>query len=227
MDSKFFPEIPVVHFQLLRNLPECTRYFLGHGDGGSAEDIQNPTQRHNFSFPHILAAATPRNGGTRSAFDAPPRNGSSVSDRIFTFIGAKVATGRPNQSKQMTADEMELDGVEKMSLELPDFQPDALEQGSEHNNDLKSLLVPHPHLKSLLVPASAPSPIPPPHSKPPKPPLSTRRFSRKRGAFKAHEDVPVQKTKKTEAAVAPEPSDSEKKTFWEEHRALYGDTEPA
>jgi hypothetical protein len=69
------------------------------------------------SFPHILAAATPRNGGTRSAFDAPTRNGSSVSDRIFTFIRAKVATGRPDQSKQMTADEMELDGVEMISLE--------------------------------------------------------------------------------------------------------------
>ncbi|KAJ7835339.1 hypothetical protein B0H14DRAFT_2590331 [Mycena olivaceomarginata] len=152
----------------------------------------------------------------------------------------------PNQSKQMTADEMELDGVEMISLEVPaepDIQPDALEQGSEHNNDLKS----------LLVPASAPSPVPPPHSKPPKPPLSTRRSSRKRGAFKMHEDVPVQKTKKTEAAVAPEPSDSEKKRtkrkpkawsvrhtddqiytsfeflaqFREEYRALYGDTEPA
>ncbi|KAJ7883864.1 hypothetical protein B0H14DRAFT_2564635 [Mycena olivaceomarginata] len=63
----------------------------------------------------------------------------------------------------------------------------------------------------VSVPASAPSPVPPPHSKPPKPPLSTRRSSRKRGAFKTHEDVPVQKTKKTETAVAPEPSDSEKK----------------
>ncbi|KAJ7300546.1 hypothetical protein DFH08DRAFT_828361 [Mycena albidolilacea] len=183
---------------------------------------------------------------TRSAFDAPPRNGSSVSDRIFTFIRAKVATGRPNQSKQMTADEMELDGVEMISLEVPaepDIQPDALEQGCEHNNGLKS----------LLIPASAPSPVPPPHSKPPKPPLSTRRSSRKRAAFKTHENVPVQKTKKTEAAVAPEPSDSEKKRtkrkpkawsvrhtddqiytsfeflaqFREEYRALYEDTEPA
>ncbi|KAJ7796636.1 hypothetical protein B0H14DRAFT_3494533 [Mycena olivaceomarginata] len=191
-------------------------------------------------------------------FDAPPRNGSSVSDRIFTFIGAKVATGRPNQSKQMTADEMELDGVEMISLEAePDIQPDALEQGSENLDvDGEAISMADSDVVAppvVSVPASAPSPVPPPHSKPPKPPLSTRRSSRKRGAFKMHEDVPVQKTKKTEAAVAPEPSDSEKKRtkrkpkawsvrhtddqiytsfeflaqFREEYRALYGDTEPA
>ncbi|KAJ7899170.1 hypothetical protein B0H14DRAFT_3424001 [Mycena olivaceomarginata] len=45
---------------------------------------------------------------------------------------AKVATGRPKQLKQMTADEMELDGVEMISLEVePDIQPDALEQGND------------------------------------------------------------------------------------------------
>ncbi|KAJ6622393.1 hypothetical protein B0H10DRAFT_903650 [Mycena sp. CBHHK59/15] len=182
---------------------------------------------------------------------------------------AKVATGRPKQSKKMTADEMELDGVEMISLEVPvelHIQPDALEQGNDVDSSEASqsesgnldvevmsmgdsdIVVP----PVVSVPTSAPSPVPPPHSTPPKPPFSTRRSSRKWGASNTHEDAPAPKFKKTEAAVAPEPSDSEKKRpkrkpkawsvrhtydqiytwfeflaqFPEEYRALYGDTEP-
>ncbi|KAJ7340601.1 hypothetical protein DFH08DRAFT_963477 [Mycena albidolilacea] len=107
-----------------------------------------------------------------------------------------------------------------------------------------------PLVISILT--SAPSPVPPLHSNSPMPLLSTRRSSRKQGAFKTHEDAPVQKSKKTEAAVAPEPSDPGKQRpkrkpkawsvrhtddqiytsfeflaqFPEEYRALYGDTQP-
>ncbi|KAJ6597859.1 hypothetical protein B0H10DRAFT_1959724 [Mycena sp. CBHHK59/15] len=149
-----------------------------------------------------------------------------------------------------------------ISLEVPvelHIQPDALEQGNDVDSSEASqsesgnLDVEVRHQSKLIVSSHIRTfSRPPPHSTPPKPPFSTRRSSRKWGASNTHEDAPAPKFKKTEAAVAPEPSDSEKKRpkrkpkawsvrhtydqiytwfeflaqFPEEYRALYGDTEP-
>ncbi|KAJ7818593.1 hypothetical protein B0H14DRAFT_2601169 [Mycena olivaceomarginata] len=148
------------------------------------------------------------------------------------FVTAKATTSRPKQSKTTTTDEMELDGVEMVSLEVriePGIQPDALEP----ENDVDSDKVPpsEPNLdvdgegdgeiiymgdldvigpQVVAVPTFTPSPVAPPQSEP-EPQLSTRRSSRKRGASKTHEDAPVRKSTNIEAAVAPEPSSSGKR----------------
>ncbi|KAJ7724168.1 hypothetical protein B0H14DRAFT_3621728 [Mycena olivaceomarginata] len=145
---------------------------------------------------------------------------------------AKATTSRPKQSKTTTTDEMELDGVEMVSLEVriePGIQPDTLEP----ENDVDSDKVPpsEPNLdvdgegdgeiiymgdldvigpQVVAVPTFTPSPVAPPQSEP-ELQLSTRRSSRKRGASKTHEDAPVRKSTKVEAAVAPEPSSSGKR----------------
>ncbi|KAJ7321212.1 hypothetical protein DFH08DRAFT_818581 [Mycena albidolilacea] len=116
-----------------------------------------------------------------------------------------------------------------ISLEVPvepDIQPDVLEQvnnvdGSEAsqsesgNVDVDGEVISMGNSDIIVPPVvsiltSAPSPIPPLYFNSPKPLLSTRRSSRKQGASKTHEDAPVQKSKKTEAAVAPKPSDRKK-----------------
>ncbi|KAJ7789342.1 hypothetical protein B0H14DRAFT_3574129 [Mycena olivaceomarginata] len=54
---------------------------------------------------------------------------------------AKAATSRPKQSKTTTTDEMELDGVESVSLEVwiePGIQPDALEPENDVDSDKAS-----------------------------------------------------------------------------------------
>ncbi|KAJ7807920.1 hypothetical protein B0H14DRAFT_2609297 [Mycena olivaceomarginata] len=145
----------------------------------------------------------------------------------------KITTGRPKQSKMMTVDEMELDGIEMISLEIPvepDVQPDAVEQGydadqseasqSESGNldvdgelflgriplapaQQQSKIVVSSHIHTFSCPSS---------------PLQTTEATgfhlsilTKAGASKTHDDVPVQESKKTEAAVAPKRSASGKK----------------
>ncbi|KAJ7794961.1 hypothetical protein B0H14DRAFT_2621425 [Mycena olivaceomarginata] len=94
----------------------------------------------------------------------------------------------------------------------PGIQPDALEPENDVDSDKVSPSEPNLDIDGEGdVPTPAPSPVAPPQSEPPEPQLSTRRFSRKRGGSKTHEDAPVRKSKKTEAAVAPEPSSSRKR----------------
>ncbi|KAJ6543388.1 hypothetical protein DFH09DRAFT_1367979 [Mycena vulgaris] len=133
---------------------------------------------------------------------------------------AKVATGRPQQSKKkkMTVDEMELDGI--IPLEAPvelDVQPDALEQqndldASEASQSESGNLDVDGEVMSMgdsdIVSNFTVSSNIRTFSHPPPP---TRRSSRKREASNTHEDAPAPKSKKTEAAVAPEPSVYERK----------------
>ncbi|KAJ7876532.1 hypothetical protein B0H14DRAFT_2568242 [Mycena olivaceomarginata] len=152
-------------------------------------------------------------------------HGGGEGELIFP---SKAATSRPKQSKTTTTDEMELDGVEMVSLEVqiePGIQPDALEPENDVDSETAS-----PSEPSLDIDGEG-----------------------DRGTSKTHEDAPVRKSKKTEAAVAPEPSSSGKRRttrkpkawstrhtddriytsfeflaqFPDEYRALYGDTEPA
>ncbi|KAJ7076596.1 hypothetical protein B0H15DRAFT_805590 [Mycena belliarum] len=118
--------------------------------------------------------------------------------------------------------------------------------------NLKAMFIVAPSAPSVDPPVApaAPSVDPP---RPNSPARSTnRRSSRKRGASNSHEDAPAPKSKKTQAAIAPEASTSVKKRtrkvkpwsvrhtddiiytsfeflaqFPDEYRALYGDTLPA
>ncbi|KAJ7303125.1 hypothetical protein DFH08DRAFT_945370 [Mycena albidolilacea] len=109
----------------------------------------------------------------------------------------KATTSRPKQSKTTTTDEMELDGVEMVSLEVriePGIQPDALEPESDVDSDKAP-----PSEPNLDVDGERDAFYP------------TIFTNAGGGASKTHEDAPVQKSKKTEAAVAPEPSSSGKR----------------
>ncbi|KAJ7871003.1 hypothetical protein B0H14DRAFT_2571056 [Mycena olivaceomarginata] len=113
------------------------------------------------------------------------------------FGQLKPPRAGPSSQKKTTTDEKELDGVEMVSLEVriePGIQPDALEPENDVDSDKAS-----PSEPNLDVDGEGD--VAPPQ-------LSTRRFPRKRGASKTHEDAPVRKSGKTGAAVAPEPSSS-------------------
>ncbi|KAJ7800888.1 hypothetical protein B0H14DRAFT_3490183 [Mycena olivaceomarginata] len=102
----------------------------------------------------------------------------------------------PSSQKQRTTDEMELDGVEMVSLEVriePGIQPDAPEPENDVDSDKASPSEPNLDVDGegdgemismgdldiigpqvISVPTFAPSPVTPPQSEPPEPQLSTR-----------------------------------------------------
>ncbi|KAJ7323589.1 hypothetical protein DFH08DRAFT_817626 [Mycena albidolilacea] len=102
----------------------------------------SPPQRHATAELEVLLTHLPDTVLEQFQDEAHPLTFHSMQADVQQSLPANLrtkhpqpcATGRPKQSKKMTADEMELDGVGMISLEVPvepDIKPDVLNQGND------------------------------------------------------------------------------------------------